>query len=63
METECPFLKVCGPASIYQLLAQREFPGGDPQRNFIARICSCKYLDCEYYKIRAAKEVEKNETE
>jgi hypothetical protein len=62
METKCfcPFFAVCGPAPIHQRLARREFPHGDPQRDFITRVCNDKnrYLKCVYYKIRE-KEGEK----
>jgi len=54
MKISCPFFEVCGPAPIYQLQAQREFLCGDPQRDFITRVCGEKdrYLECEHYKIR-----------
>lgn len=57
METKCfcPFLRICGPASIYQLLAQREFPCGDPRKDYITMVCGeiNKYLECDYHKIRS----------
>jgi len=61
----CPFLAVCGPAPIYQLRAQREFPCGDPQRDFITTVCGDKdrHLKCDHHKIRVTKEADKNEAE
>ncbi len=57
METKyfCPFLKVCGPAAIHQLLARREFPCGDPRGDYITTVCGeeNRYLKCEFYKIRS----------
>jgi hypothetical protein len=66
MEIKCPFWPICGPALIHQRLAQRAFPYGDPQRDYIATVCSDegRCLECEHYKIRIKpKEAEKNETE
>jgi len=71
MEVEyfCPFLNVCGPASISQLMAKQKFSFGDPRRDHITTVCGQKdrYSACEYYQIRvkskeAVKEAEKNET-
>ncbi len=51
----CPFWEVCGPAPIHQLCARREFPCGDPRRDYVAMVCNDEneYLKCEHYKIRA----------
>ncbi len=54
MEIKCPFLGICGPAPIHQLLARRAFPFGDPRRDYVAVVCNDKdkFLSCDHYKIR-----------
>jgi len=63
MEPKCTFWQVCGAGPVRQSLAQRLFPLGDPQRDYIATVCSDenRYLECDHYKIRKPEEVEKNE--
>ncbi len=55
MEMKCPFWAVCGGAPVHQYQAQQSFPYGDPQRDYIAAVCSneSRYLECGHYKIRS----------